>query len=145
MATERITPDEAAARIEQGWTYVDVRSIPEFEQGHPAGAYNVPFMHRTARGMQPNGDFLAVMAATFPKDTQLVIGCQSGNRSLRAAEALAQAGYHELVEMRGGYGGERRGAEVVVAGWRERSLPVAQAAQAGRDYEALKAGADQSA
>lgn len=141
MATERITPDEANKLLEQGWTYVDVRSIGEFEQGHPNGAFNVPFLHRTPQGMSPNDDFLAVMEASFGKDAKLVVGCQSGKRSLRAAQAMAAAGYQEFVEMRGGFGGERQGSSVIVAGWRDRSLPVSQRAEEGRDYAALKAKA----
>ena len=33
-----VTPREAKRLVdEEGYTYVDVRSVPEFEQGHPAG------------------------------------------------------------------------------------------------------------
>ena len=48
-------------------TYVDVRSIPEFENGHPAGARNVPLLNRDRQTgqMQPNPEFLAVMQANY--------------------------------------------------------------------------------
>ncbi len=108
MSIKRITPDEAAELLGQGWTYVDVRSVPEFDQGHPEGAYNVPFLHRAGQGMVPNPDFMKVMQAAFPKDAKLVVGCRSGARSLRAAEALIAQGYANVIDMRGGFAGEAR-------------------------------------
>ena len=37
MYVKRVSPEEAQALMQdQGWAYVDVRSVPEFEQGHPA-------------------------------------------------------------------------------------------------------------
>ena len=43
------------------YTYIDVRSIPEFENGHPVGAHNVPLLNLDSRTgqMQPNPDFVA--------------------------------------------------------------------------------------
>src|SRR5215467_11490112 len=93
MSVKRVTPPEAAKLIAEGWTYVDVRSIPEFVDGHPAGAYNVPILHlQPGRGMSPNHDFERVMAKHFPKEAQLVVGCRAGPRSYRAAEMLMAAG-----------------------------------------------------
>ncbi|HEY3253455.1 MAG TPA: rhodanese-like domain-containing protein, partial [Polyangiaceae bacterium] len=40
-----VTPEEAAELLSQGHVYVDVRSEPEFEAGHPAGALNVPLLN----------------------------------------------------------------------------------------------------
>ncbi len=37
MSFENVSVREAHEKQGQGYTYVDVRSIPEFEQGHPAG------------------------------------------------------------------------------------------------------------
>ena len=140
MPVKRVTPAEAKELVDQGWKFVDVRSIPEFEAGHPAGAYNVPLMHfLPGRGMTPNAEFAAVIEKTFPKDDKLVFGCKSGGRSLRAAEMLAGAGYTNVVDMRGGFEGERdmMGA-AVVPGWKEAGLPVATAATAGRTFAELK-------
>ena len=134
----RIDPDEARALIaEQGFVYVDVRSIPEFEAGHPEGAYNVPIAHLDAAGMAPNREFLAVMQSNFPKDARLVLGCQSGGRSLQAAALLERAGYSEVVDQRCGFEGARSGFGIE-PGWRPRGLPVAVEAQAGRDYASLR-------
>ena len=64
METKRISPAEAKALLDEGYVYVDVRSIPEFDAGHPRGAYNVPLNHQGPNGMQPNPDFLAVTGVT---------------------------------------------------------------------------------
>src|SRR4029450_1350588 len=83
MAVTRVSPEEARQMMdEEAYVYVDVRAIPEFEAGHPEGAYNVPLLHARAGTMLPNPDFLAVMQRHFPKDARLVVGCRSGGRSL---------------------------------------------------------------
>src|SRR5215471_6374574 len=84
----RIMPQEAAKLVAEGYTYVDVRSIPEYEQGHPAGAKNVPFMHLEGGRMVLNAEFMQVMEKLYPKDSKLVVGCKSGGRSLQAATLL---------------------------------------------------------
>ncbi|MFQ5478324.1 MAG: rhodanese-like domain-containing protein [Candidatus Binatia bacterium] len=141
MAVKRVTPDEAARLIGEGWSYVDVRSEAEFEQGHPRGAYNIPFMHFTpGSGMTPNKDFLNVFNSAFGADDPVIVGCKSGARSMRAAEALAAAGYTGVVDMRGGFGGEPdRAGGFVCEGWRARGLPVSGAAEQGRSYKEIKA------
>lgn len=139
MTIKRVTPDEASKLLEQGWKYVDVRSVVEFEQGHPAGSYNVPLLHRGPGGMTPNPDFLAVMESCFAADDKLVLGCRTGSRSLRAANALADSGFETVVDMRGGFGGERTpSGSVTCEGWQARDLPVATAPETGRSYSELK-------
>lgn len=134
MSVRRVKPREAAALVEQGWTYVDVRSIPEFEGGHPPGAFNVPLMHfAPGRGMSPNPEFAATMDKRFARDAQLVIGCKAGGRSNRAAELLLASGYTSVVDMAGGWEGEDG-----VPGWRVEGLPVEKDAQSGRSWEELK-------
>ena len=129
--TKRVTIHEARALLDAGHKYLDVRSIPEFEGGRPAGATNVPIMHSQGGQMAPNPDFLAVMEACFPKDTPLVVGCRSGQRSLRAATALAQAGYAAVVDVLGGFGGDGTNP-----GWGTSGLPVEHGPS---DYPALLA------
>ena len=46
MSFANVSVREARDKQREGYTYVDVRSIPEFEQGHPEGAVNVPLLHR---------------------------------------------------------------------------------------------------
>jgi rhodanese-related sulfurtransferase len=142
MATnvKRVSPAEAHELCGQGYAYVDVRSEQEFQQGHPAGAYNVPLMHAGAGGMTPNPDFVAVMSANFAPDARLVLGCRSGQRSMRAAEALIAAGFSGLVEQRAGFDGPRDAFGVVTEkGWSPAGLPVSREAESGRAYGALKA------
>ena len=137
---KRVTPPEAAELLENGWTYLDVRSIPEFEGGHPTGAANVPLLHFQGGRMSPNADFQKVVAANFPPDTKLVVGCKAGGRSLQAASLLEAAGYTNVVDMRGGFHGEHDGlGRVTCAGWAESNLPVETAAPAEKTYAVLSA------
>jgi rhodanese-related sulfurtransferase len=132
---KRVTATEAARLVNEGWTYLDVRSIPEFEQGHPLGAVNIPLMHAQAGRMAPNPDFRNVVEATFPREAKLVVGCKMGGRSLQAAALLEAAGYTQIVDVRGGFSGERdMFGKVTCAGWADCGLPVATAAEAGRSY-----------
>ena len=108
--------------------YVDVRTEEEFAQGHPEGAINIPVVFLKP-GMPPqaNDSFLAVAQKVFPQDKKLVVGCMAGGRSQRACEILEQAGYTDLINVRGGFGGARDATgAVVVAGWRDAGLPVSR-------------------
>jgi rhodanese-related sulfurtransferase len=135
---KRVTPSEAAALLAEGWSYLDVRSIPEFEEGHPPGAANVPLLHLTAGRMSPNADFQKVVAANFAPDTKLVVGCKAGGRSLQAAALLEAAGYTSVVDMRGGFHGERDGmGRVTTPGWVEAQLPISKTAPPDKTYAAL--------
>ena len=140
MSFSEYSPVEALELLQgnAGYVYVDVRSTPEYEQGHPAGAYNVPLFHRQATGMTPNPDFLRVMEKVFPPETKLLLGCQSGQRSARAAEALVAAGYTCVANVRGGFGGVRdQFGRVVEKGWLELGLPAEQGSSADQGYAAL--------
>ena len=141
MTVKRVSPKEADALVrDQGYVYVDVRSIPEFDAGHPTGAYNVPIMHNTGAGMQPNADFLAVMLSAFPKDTKLVMGCRSGNRSLRAATMLLEAGFADVVDQRGGMAGARNAfGQLEEEGWEAAGLAMSEEAEPERTYRSLEA------
>jgi rhodanese-related sulfurtransferase len=138
MPIRRVTPQEAAELLAQGWMYVDVRTIPEFDAEHPRGAYSVPLMQQGPAGRTANADFLAVMEAAFGKSAQLVVGCASGGRSRRAAEMLAEAGFDQVADMRAGFAGETDSmGRLVAPGWKAAGLPTASAAEAGRRYEDL--------
>jgi rhodanese-related sulfurtransferase len=126
MPVKRVPPREAEKLLADGYKYVDVRSVPEFESGHPKGAFNVPLMHfLPGRGMSPNPDFAAVVEKKFDKGEKLVLGCKTGGRSLRAAELLAGMGYTNVVDMQGGFDGERDAAgRLSVPGWKESGLAI---------------------
>lgn len=126
MTFKRISPQEAKDLIDNdGYLYLDVRTTAEFDGGHPTGASNVPFLVQSPQGMQPNPDFLSVVKGNFAPDTRLVIGCQSGNRSQRAAAELISAGYTAIVEQRAGWGGSRDCfGRVTEPGWSGAGLPT---------------------
>ena len=143
----RVSTQEARRMVEEeGWILVDVRSIPEYEAGHPPGAYNVPWRHMTPRGMEPNEDFLQVMEGAFGKDAKLVLACRSGGRSLSAAEALRAAGFRHVVDQRGGFEGKKGlfGA-TQCAGWLELGFPVETGNPPGRGYEDVRRKAQSAA
>lgn len=134
----RISPIEAQAMCATGAVYVDVRSEPEFAEGHPAGSVNVPFLHQGASGLVPNPDFVAVMQGTFPKDQPVVLGCKSGGRSQKAADAMRRAGYLAVVDQRAGFDGVRDAfGAVTEPGWKAQGLPIETAAPAGKSYGEL--------
>ncbi|HEY3818758.1 MAG TPA: rhodanese-like domain-containing protein [Polyangiaceae bacterium] len=138
----RISPQEASAKLAEGWTYVDVRTTQEFEAGHPPGAVNVPLMHAGGGGMVPNPDFLAVMTAAFPKDARLVVGCKSGGRSLRAAQALLGAGFTSVLDQRAGWDGARNPfGQVTEAGWSRAGLPIEEGQPEGRSWASVSGAA----
>jgi rhodanese-related sulfurtransferase len=137
MSVKGVSPEEAKSLMEnEGYSYLDVRSIPEFEAGHPAGAYNIPIAHMTPSGMRPNGGFLAEVASVFPKDAKLVVGCRTRGRSLRAAQGLMQTGYENVVVQRAGFDGTRDSfGQLQEAGWQRAGFEVATEAEVGRSYE----------
>lgn len=139
MPIKRVSPQEAADLQKQGYTYVDVRSVPEFEQGRPTDSVNIPFMHKDGAAMQPNPQFLEAFTKAFPKGTKFVLGCLGGNRSMRAAEMLQAQGYDDILEQRAGFGGARDMAgRVAEAGWADAGLPVESGPAPGRDWESKK-------
>lgn len=142
MSVKHVDVKQAhALQSDEGYTYVDVRSTPEFDQGHPAGAHNVPLLHLdpATRQMLPNPDFVAVMQASHAPDAKLLIGCQVGGRSARAADILAAAGYTDVCNVLGGFGGarDRMTGEVLNEGWAAAGLPVETAATPGGSYAEL--------
>ncbi|VFQ69254.1 unnamed protein product [Cuscuta campestris] len=50
-----------------------------------------------------HGQFLAMVEDKFPKDSELIVACQKGLRSLAACELLYNAGYKNLFWVRGGF------------------------------------------
>jgi rhodanese-related sulfurtransferase len=140
-APPRLSARESHEKIAQeGFVYLDVRTTGEFESGHPAGAYNVPVAVAGPGGMAPNADFVTVVSARFAKDTPLVVGCQSGNRSQRAIALLVSAGFTRLVEQRADWAGARDPfGRVVDKGWQAEGFPTAFGPDAERGYAALRA------
>ena len=122
----RDTTPEGAQELLAEHQVIDVRTVEEFEAGHPTGAYNIPIAVRTPDGMMaPNSAFVEQVARHFPKDTNLVLGCAAGGRSRHACEQLLTEGYRNLVNMHGGFSGARDEAgRTVEAGWQACGFPV---------------------
>ena len=140
MDLKRIAPEEAKQLLDAGeHVYLDVRSTPEFAAGHVPGARNVPLLEPDASGrMAPNPRFLEVVEENFARDAKLITGCQKGGRSLKAAEVLQQAGFSNVVDMRGGFGGETdQFGRVTFPGWAPRGLPTTRDAAPADRYDSL--------
>ncbi|GBG72996.1 hypothetical protein CBR_g12715 [Chara braunii] len=115
-----VTPEEARALvIEEGYTVIDVRDNTQFERSHLRDSVHVPLfvenrdmdpativkrqMHSMMTGSlygtaftKPNDRFLPTLEARFPKTSKLLVVCQEGLRSAKAAEDLVDAGYQQV-------------------------------------------------
>jgi rhodanese-related sulfurtransferase len=139
---ERISPADASVRLSNGWAYVDVRTVEEFEAGHPAGSQNVPWLLQNGS----NPDFIRAMEAVFARDAKIVLGCKSGVRSLTATRALVAAGFTNVVDQRAGWDGSRSPfGQVLEKGWLQLALPREEGAPAGRSWSNLHSRATQAA
>lgn len=136
VTIKHITVQQAHQEQTTGAAYLDVRSVPEFERGHPAGAYNLPLLHldERTRQMRPNPDFVAVARANFTPEAALVVGCQAGVRSQQACELLIAAGFQNVTNVLGGFAGAPSGQ----VGWANAGLPVETTSAPGREYSALE-------
>jgi NADPH-dependent 2,4-dienoyl-CoA reductase/sulfur reductase-like enzyme/rhodanese-related sulfurtransferase len=70
---------------------LDVRNLREYEEGHIAGALNIPL------------DELRFRLDEVPKKTRLHLHCRSGFRSHLATRILKGKGFEDLVNVTGGY------------------------------------------
>lgn len=107
---------------------LDVRDRLEYNfVGHPKGAVNIPW--KDAPDWKPNPNFVDEVRQRIPNpETPILLICRSGQRSLDAAKALAQAGYRDLSNVEEGFEGpldehKHRGT---LGGWRFHGLPWEQ-------------------
>jgi rhodanese-related sulfurtransferase len=82
VAEVRAKPSDAAV--------IDVREPAEFAAGHVPGAVNLPQAE------------LASRLEEVPRDRPVLVICQGGFRSLRAAQFLSQCGLNNIASVRGG-------------------------------------------
>ncbi|HEY5782700.1 MAG TPA: molybdopterin-synthase adenylyltransferase MoeB [Lysobacter sp.] len=92
MNIERITPAEALGRLREGAVLVDVRESHERATGFAQGAVGIA---RAELEADPQ-------SALPDRDAQVLLICQGGGRSLKAAEALVEAGYRRVASVEGG-------------------------------------------
>lgn len=136
MTHQQTTPDKAKEILDRDpeAIYVDVRSVPEFVQGHAIRAVNIPLMHLDPQTnqMTPNPEFPVVAQAVLPKDKTLLVGCKMGGRSQKACEILTRLGYEKVYNVYGGFGGNAE-----QKGWQALGLPVSQENGEGVSYQSL--------
>jgi len=114
MPVSQISPREAQQRLQSGAVLVDVREAHERAQGMIENALGIA--HAELEDQPQHW---------FPDHQQaLVLICQAGVRSSRAAEALQRRGYAQVYSVRGG-----------MNQWRAAGLPVsAPAADFDHDF-----------
>jgi len=89
---ELITPADALRRQREGAVIVDVRESHERATGFAEGALGIA-----------RGELEADPQAALPdRDADVLIICQSGARSMKAAQALQDAGYTRIASVEGG-------------------------------------------
>lgn len=103
---QQLAPDEAAAWLARGALAVDVREPQEYAAGHVPGAINLPLGSIAAR------------LAELPKDREMVLVCNTGNRSSLSAQLLLREGYDgaRVANLEGG-----------TSAWRTQGRPVEMA------------------
>ncbi|XP_068331354.1 thiosulfate sulfurtransferase 18-like [Pyrus communis] len=115
--SEVVTVDvqEAKHLLESGYGYLEVRTEEEYKKGHVdvKKILNIPYMFNTPEGRVKNPQFLEEVSSACKKDDLLVVGCQSGVRSLYATADLQAAGFEHVSNMGGGY-----------LAWVEHNFPV---------------------
>jgi rhodanese-related sulfurtransferase len=129
MSVKQINAAQANEILQKdsGVVYLDVRTEQEFQNGHVPKAVNIPVVNPdpATRQMKPNPDFLRLVEASFSREKTLIVGCQAGGRSQYAADLLAQAGFTDVSNMQGGFGGARDAmGRVVEPGWVQMNYPV---------------------
>ena len=80
---------------------IDVREPGESGRGHARGARNIPLGQMRQR------------LSDISQDRDVLLICQSGNRSSHAAKALREAGYTHVFNVSGG-----------TSAWRMQQLPL---------------------
>jgi rhodanese-related sulfurtransferase len=94
-AWERLSQEKPAPSL------IDVREEWEFRGGHAKGAKNIPLSQ------------LGKRIGEVPRDSDILLICQSGNRSLSAAKLLQRQGITRAFNVSGG-----------TSTWRMQRLPM---------------------
>jgi len=111
---ETVSPTEALRRHRAGAVLVDVREPHERASGHASGALGIAL---AAVESDPQ-------AALPDRDVEVLLICEAGGRSLRAARAMCAAGYSRVVSVEGG-----------TSRWIAEGLPIEHPEPAG-DFDA---------
>ena len=92
MSVREISPGQALARLKSGALLIDVRADHERALGMAEGARGIECsqLESHPQGHLPD------------RDVEILLICQGGHRSQRAAQALAASGYRNLASVAGG-------------------------------------------
>ena len=83
--------------------FVDIRNENAFQKSHLPGAINIPLEH-----IDKHQDRLKRFT-----DRSIIVYCDTGQRTLKAVQALQAQGWSDVQQLRGG-----------LNGWRDASLPT---------------------
>jgi rhodanese-related sulfurtransferase len=91
MGVSEISPQDARPAVEAAYSqFVDVRTPEEFAAGHAYRARNIPI------------DTLATNLDKLERNEPVYLICQSGKRSMKAAQMLNEAGFSQTISISGG-------------------------------------------
>ena len=99
-----LAPADAVRLINNGATVLDVRPAEQYANGHIVGARSVPLGELSGK----------LDGLAKKKDRPLLVYCELGNQSAKAAATLRQAGFSQVLHLKGG-----------VVAWQRDNLPLA--------------------
>ena len=89
LGIKQLSPKELDEK--KGMVLLDVRTNNEYAQGHIPGAVHIPLSE------------IGEKVKKLKKDKDIVVFCQSGNRSIWAIKRLMGMGFKNLYNLKGGY------------------------------------------
>ena len=98
---ETVSPAKAKEAQDAGAMLIDVRESHEYRSGHAPGAKHISVQVIERR------------LGEIPKEREIIVVCQSGMRSQKAADILSRNGYKVLNVSGGMIGWQRAGQKVV--------------------------------
>jgi rhodanese-related sulfurtransferase len=99
-----MTPQEAKPAVEAAYAqFIDVRTPEEYKAGHAERTKNIPL------------DELAQNLDKLEKNEPVYLICQTGMRSMKAAQMLNEAGFPQTVSIAGG-----------TTAWQDAGFPMAK-------------------
>ena len=94
---------ESVLLMNNGATVVDIRTPKEFSAGHVIGAHNIPAAELGGR----------LSELDKYKQRPVIVVCESGNTSQKAAGMLVKHGFQSVHSLKGG-----------IRGWQNEHLPL---------------------
>lgn len=101
LPASAVSVEEAYQMYQNGAFVLDVRTPEEWNEYHAPDTTLIPL------------DQLSARLGEVPRDRPIVVVCRSGNRSQEGRDILLNAGFEQVVSMRGG-----------LSEWRARGYPV---------------------